>query len=50
LIHFRLVKAGYGTLKEVEEMNVRKVIQALHYEAFFSDYEASYIELNRKRD
>lgn len=50
LIHFRLVKAGYGTLREVEEMDARKVLQALHYEKFLNDYESAYLELNRSDD
>lgn len=44
------MKAGYGTLKEVEDMDARTVLQALHYEKFISDYESAYVELNRKKD
>jgi len=40
----RLVKAGYGTLKEVKEMNAREVIQALNYESFVNDYQQAYLE------
>lgn len=43
----RLVKAGYGSLKEVEEFDVRKVIQILHYENFLHDYELAYLEINK---
>jgi hypothetical protein len=43
----KLVKSGYGTLKEVRAMDTREVIQALHYEKFVSDYEAEYLELNK---
>ncbi len=42
----RLVKAGYGTLREVREMTAREVIQALNYEKFRSDYERAYMEKN----
>jgi hypothetical protein len=42
-----LSKAGYGSLKEMEEMDARAVIQALGYETFTSDYEAAYMELNK---
>jgi hypothetical protein len=41
------VKAGYGSLREVQEMNAREVLQALHYENFLSDYEAAYFEVNK---
>jgi hypothetical protein len=41
------VKAGYGTLREVEEMNARTVLQALYYESFISDYESAYMEMNK---
>lgn len=47
LIHFRLVKAGYGSLREVEEMDARRVLQALNYESFLADYEAAYVEMNK---
>jgi len=47
LIHFRLVKSGYGSLKEVQEMTARTVIQALNYESFLSDYEAAFMEKNK---
>lgn len=48
LIHLRLVKQGYGTLKEVEEMDARKVLQALNYEKFVADYEAAFVEINKE--
>jgi hypothetical protein len=44
LIHFRLVKAGYGCLKEVREMDSRSTLQALYYERFLIDYEKAYRE------
>ena len=43
----RLVKSGYGSLREVKEMTAREVMQALHYETFLENYESSYLELNR---
>jgi hypothetical protein len=49
-VWFRLVKAGYGSLKEVKEMTAREVLQALNYEVFLSDYERAYFELNRGVD
>lgn len=45
LIHLRLVKAGYGTLKEVKEMNARTVLQILNFEKFNNDYESAYMEM-----
>jgi len=48
LVYFQLVKAGYGSLREVKEMDVREVIQALHFEKFNSDYQAAYFEVNRE--
>lgn len=45
---FRLVKAGYGDLKAIKQMNSREVLQALSYEKFLSDYETAYRELNKK--
>jgi hypothetical protein len=41
------VKSGYGTLAEVKKMNSREVTQAIHFEKFVSDYENSYIQINR---
>jgi len=43
----RLVKAGYGSLREVKGMDVREVIQALHYETFSGEYQAAFMEANR---
>lgn len=49
ILEYRLVKAGYGTLKEVREFfSVRDFIQALHYDGFSSDYEAAFMQVNRK--
>lgn len=50
MIHYRLVKAGYGTLEEVRKLNARDVIQALHYESFLSSYEAAYVEMVKNED
>ena len=47
-MHFRLVKLGYGSLREVERLDVRTVLQALNYEKFCNDYEAAYIEMNKE--
>jgi hypothetical protein len=47
LIFFRLSKAGYGSVNEIEQWSVRKVLQCLCYEKFCSDYEDTYIELNK---
>lgn len=44
LVFFRLVKAGYGSLREVMGFNAREVLQALSYEKFLADYEAAYME------
>jgi hypothetical protein len=44
---FKLVKSGYGSLKELKEADVREVMQALHYEEFCGNYEAEYVALNR---
>lgn len=42
------MKAGYGSLREVEEFDARRVLQALNYEEFCNDYEAAYVEMNRE--
>ena len=44
---FRLAKAGYGSVTEIMEMDVRTVVQALHYESFCADYDLAFIELNK---
>ncbi len=44
----RLVKAGYGSLAEVKEMDAREVLQAIHYENFQADYENAYLEINKE--
>jgi hypothetical protein len=44
------VKAGYGSLAQVKQMNVREALQALHYENFLSDYERAFIEMNKDGD
>jgi len=48
LIFFRLSKAGYGSVNEIEKWDARKVLQALAYEVFCSDYEAAWLELNKE--
>lgn len=45
--YLRLVKAGYGSMEDVKNMNAREVLQALYYEKFLSDYEAAYMELHK---
>lgn len=45
---FKLVKAGYGDIEVVKRMNSREVLQALSYEKFLNDYQATYMELNKK--
>lgn len=49
LIHFRLAKAGYGSVSgdPIEEWDARKILQALSYEKFCDDYESAYMELNK---
>lgn len=47
LIQCRLSKAGYGSITEIEQWTAKKVLTALAYEAFCSDYEDAYLELNR---
>jgi len=48
LIIFRLAKAGYGSVREIQEWDARMVLQALHYEQFVDDYERAYIELHKE--
>jgi len=47
LIYFKLSKAGYGTVNEIEQWDARRVLQAIHYEKFLSDYEDAYMDLNK---
>lgn len=47
LLDFRLVRAGYGDLKAVQNLGAREYLQALAFEKFSSDYEAAYWELNK---
>ena len=37
---------GFGTLREVKEMNAREVLQALNYDSFLNDYEFAYVKMN----
>lgn len=46
----RLVKSGYGNLKEVKEMNAREVLQAIHYETFLANLESYSIEQARLKE
>ncbi len=34
-------------MEEVKRMDVREVIQALHFEAFHSAFESAYMEMNK---
>lgn len=47
MIYFRLAKEGYGSVREIEQWDARKVIQAINYEKFCGDYEAAYMEVNK---
>lgn len=47
LLFFKLSKAGYGTVDELEKWNARKVLQALAYENFCDEYETTFMELNK---
>jgi len=46
-MEFRLVKAGYGSLERIRSMNSREFLQAIAYERFIGDYEASYFHINK---
>lgn len=48
MIQLKLVKAGYGSIEEVQKMTARQTLQALAYESFLSDYEAAFVELNKE--
>lgn len=48
VIIIRLVKSGYGDIEVVKRMNSREVLQAIQYEKFTADYQAAYIELNKR--
>ncbi len=49
LIYFRLCKAGYArSVPEAATLDVRTVVQALHYESFCAEYEYTYLEKSRK--
>ena len=45
LTMLQLVKAGYGSLREVKLMNTREVIQAMYYEDFKNNFEMKHMEL-----
>jgi hypothetical protein len=47
LVYYRLSKAGYGSVNEIERWDSRRVLQALYYEGFLFDYELAYVELNK---
>jgi len=41
LIIYRLSKAGYGSIKELMELDARIILQALNYEIFYNEYQAA---------
>lgn len=47
LVFFRLAKAGYGSLREVQQMTAREVLQAISYEKFCVDFESAYLEMRK---
>jgi len=47
LVYFKLSKAGYGSVNEIEQWDARRVLQALNYEKFVYDYESAFIEINK---
>lgn len=48
VLYFRLCKGGYASsVPEAMELDARTVLQALSYERFLSDYEQTYMDLNR---
>jgi len=47
LTYCRLVKLGYGSLKEVKELDARTVLQALYYEDFCDNYVKAFYEANK---
>lgn len=48
IIAFRLCKAGYGTVDQILEMDVDRVLRILDYENFIPKYEARIMELNQQ--
>jgi len=43
-----MVKGGWASsLEEARQMESRDILQALAYEAFLSDYEHTFMEINR---
>lgn len=45
LVYFKLSKAGYGSVNEIEQWDARRVLQALSYEKFCGEYEAAQWEM-----
>jgi hypothetical protein len=44
-----MCKLGYASgMSEARELDARTVLQALNYEEFVSDYEQTFVEMNRK--
>jgi hypothetical protein len=43
----RLSKAGYGTVREILDMEADLVLSVVGYEDFLTKYEKAFIELNR---
>lgn len=46
LIFLKLSRAGYGSLAEVEQMDAHHILQAVNYEKFLSEFEASFVHIN----
>lgn len=48
-LYLRLCKAGYAnSVLEAMQLPARVVLQALSFEKFLGDYEAAWVELNKK--
>ena len=50
LITLRLVKEGFGSFAEIEEMPSDIALDAFHYLGFLADYQETYSELNKPAD
>ena len=49
LVAVRLAKEGYGSPEEIMRMRSDLVLDALEFSGFCSDYEATYVHLNRDK-
>lgn len=50
LVALRLAKEGFGTMTEILEMPADQVLNALEYCGFLSDYQDTYMNLNRENE